>query len=179
MYRLAASLVMIVAVAACGGSPAQPTAAPTGAPTAAPTGGAATAAPTAAQTPADAPTQPAQPGASRACFLSAQEMSQIVGSTMSVTESSENECTYGSGGMFPIFVIRVNSGETIEAAKMITTNGRDLTIGGLPAYYGELMGGILYVQRGSDTFVIQAPLQAEEQVITQMQRIAEAVIPRW
>jgi hypothetical protein len=137
----------------------------------------------AVETPAGETPEPGgevDPGASRACALvSVEEMSQITGSTMSVTAATANECTYGSDSIFPIYVVRFGFGETIEAARMITQNGRDLTIAGLPAYYGELMGGILYVERGSDTLVVQAPLQAEDDTPTQMEQIAELAVSRW
>jgi hypothetical protein len=99
---------------------------------------------------------------------------------MSITTSADLECTYGSSNIFPIFVVRFGcQGESIEVAKMITSEGRDLTIAGLPAYYGEPLGGILYVERGGDTLVIQAPLQADDPLPAQMEAIAELAISRW
>jgi hypothetical protein len=125
-------------------------------------------------------TPPSNPSESRACQLvSAEEMAGIIGQPMTITDVEESSCTYTAESLFPIFVLRIGTGETIDAAKMITENGRDLTIGGLPAYYGEFMGGILYVQRGSDSLVVQAPLQADDPIPAQIQAIAELAVTRW
>jgi hypothetical protein len=36
-----------------------------------------------------------------------------------------------------------------------------VSIAGLPANYGEFMGGILYIQKGDRMLVLQAPLNDE------------------
>lgn len=54
-------------------------------------------------------------------------------------------------------VLRHDSGETIQAGKLITANGRDLTIAGNPAYYGEFAGSLLYIEKGGGRpLVVQA-----------------------
>jgi hypothetical protein len=66
----------------------------------------------------------------------------------------------GPDSIIPI-VIRYGEDESIAAAKLVTENGVDLTIAGNPAYYGELMGGILYIEKAGQTLVLQAPLSTE------------------
>jgi len=197
----AVPLLLAMLLAACGGGPAAtPADTPTATPAAESPQPTDTPRPTDTPEPTDTPApletpEPAETpmgsetmepggevdaGSSRACALvTPEEVSQITGSQMSITAATANECTYGSAEIFPIFVLRFGFGETIEAAKMIISNGRDLTISGLPAFYGELMGGILYVERGSDTLVVQAPLQAEGDIASQMERIAELAVSRW
>ncbi|HUP82732.1 MAG TPA: hypothetical protein VM284_00905, partial [Candidatus Limnocylindria bacterium] len=66
----------------------------------------------------------------------------------------------GADSIIPI-VIRYGENESISAAKLVIDNGEDLTIAGNPAYYGELMGGILYIEKAGQTLVLQAPLSTE------------------
>lgn len=146
-----------IAAVACGGA-AAPTPAPTGVtPTNAPTG-----APTnpPAGTPTTAPGSVAPTG--NACALVTQaEVDAIFGGTVTIEEQEGGECNITPPDSFIPIVIRYGEDESIAVAKMIVENGEDLTIGGNPAYYGELMGGILYIEKAGQTLVLQAPLSTE------------------
>ena len=79
-----------------------------------------------------------------------------------IEEQDDGTCNVTPADSFIPIVIRYGENESIEAAKLIVENGEDLTIGGNPAYYGEFMGGILYIEKGGQTLVLQAPLSNED-----------------
>lgn len=107
----------------------------------------------------DVPSSPIAPGNSLCALATPEELAPAMGTaTVTMTPDQAGQCTVTPAGELIGVIIRNGEGETIEAAKMITTNGQDLTIGGSPAYYGELMGGILYIQKGDRVLVLQAPL---------------------
>ena len=123
-------------------------------------------------TPAGATATPGVPGATAttppavigqpACALVTQgEMDAVFGGTATIEQSEDGTCSVtGPDSLIPI-VIRYGENESISAAKMVVDNGEDLTVAGNPAYYGELMGGILYIEKGGQTLVLQAPLSTE------------------
>ena len=177
MTRLILVAAALTVVAACSGAPGQ-----TAQPTAAPTGAIPTAAPTAPSTDA-APSQ--APVTGSACDLvPAAALTTIFGGTVNVAADdaeTPNSCTItppsGQGITIPL-VIRYGTNETIEAAKMVISDGTDLSVAGHAAYYGDLMGGILYVDAGGgQTVVVQAPLQSDMQAT--LVRIAEVALANW
>jgi hypothetical protein len=116
-----------------------------------------------------------------ACALvSEAEMSTIVGQTMTVRSSTGNECTYTSPSFTPSAIIRFDSGESIAAGKIITSNGRDLTIGGFPAFYGEFAGSLLYIEKGGRVLVIQTiwSLSGDE-AVQKVSQMGELAVPRF
>ncbi|HYI22249.1 MAG TPA: hypothetical protein VEX62_06395 [Candidatus Limnocylindrales bacterium] len=85
------------------------------------------------------------------------EMTSIMGQAMSATSSSPTECTWSAPSVLPTVTLRFDSGESIATGKMIaTTNGQDLTIGGFPAYYGEFMGSLMWIEKNGRTLTLQA-----------------------
>ena len=142
---------LAIAAVACGGG-AAPT--PAGS-TATPAGSTAT--------PAGATATPgAVVGGQPACALVTQaEMDTVFGGATTIEQQEDGTCNVtGPDSIIPI-VIRYGEGESISAAKLVVDNGEDLTIAGNPAYYGELMGGILYIEKAGQTLVLQAPLSTE------------------
>jgi hypothetical protein len=136
-------------------------------------GGGATPTPAGATaTPAGATATPGMPGATAttgpvagagACHLVTQaEMDTVFGGTATITEDEDGTCNVTPPDSFIPIVIRYGQDESIANAKLIVENGEDLTIGGNPAYYGEFMGGILYIEKGGQTLVLQAPLSTED-----------------
>ncbi len=100
-----------------------------------------------------------QPGGntSGACALvSEAEMGALLGATMTVASRDETECTWTSPSVLPSVIIRYESGDSIANGKLISSNGRDLTIGGFPAYYGEFASSLLWIEKGGRTLVVQA-----------------------
>ena len=81
--------------------------------------------------------------------------------TVTIEPGETGDCTITPPDSFIPLVMRYGTSETIATGKLITSNGQDLTIGGSPAYYGEFAGGILYVEKGGQTLVLQAPLSTE------------------
>ncbi|CAN5723248.1 hypothetical protein BH24CHL5_BH24CHL5_10140 [soil metagenome] len=107
--------------------------------------------------PIDLPTVAPGGNTSGACALvSESEMTSMMGEPMTVSASEGTICTWTSTSILPTVVLRYDSGETIQAGKLITSNGRDLTIAGNPAYYGEFAGSLLYIEKGGRPLVVQA-----------------------
>ena len=113
-------------------------------------------------------------------LVTAAEMGQALGQTMSVTADEASSCTYTAAQILPSIVIRSDSGETIETGKLITSNGRDLTIGGNRAYYGEFMGSLLWIEKGGRTLTIQAIWSLEgDQAVQTISRVGEIAVARF
>jgi hypothetical protein len=180
MKRLFLLLLSALFVAACGGGVA-----PT------PTGGQPTAGQptqTAAQpTPADTgeepdgETLPPDPSSGACRLLTPQEVATAMGeATVTVTSATSNDCTYSAGIGIPSVSIRFNSGETLDAARMILEEPEDITIAGNPAVFGEFMGSLLYVQEGGNVLVFQALWDKERaEAKTTLTALAEAALPRF
>jgi hypothetical protein len=100
------------------------------------------------------------PAQSACRLITAAEAAGVLGGTVTTNADPAGGCTLIPSEGFPI-VIRSGTSETIATAKMITSNGQDLSIGGAPAYYGELMGGLLYIEKGGQTLVFQAALSTD------------------
>ena len=182
MMRLlrSAALVSAAIVALACSSVTVPTAAPTGAPITTPT----TELP---PTPTIElpPTPPINgpsvaPGGGFCALVTEAEMSAIVGSSMSVSSNDSSGCFYNPPSFVPTIVIRSSPDETIEIGKLITTNGRDLTIGGNRAYYGEFSGALLYIEKGGRTLVIQAVWSLTgDELVQKVSQIGEIAIARF
>ena len=98
------------------------------------------------------------PAQSACRLITADEAASVLGGPVTVTPDPDGSCTFLPTGTFFPIVVRSGTDESIATAKMILSNGVDLTVGGAPAYYGELMGGILYIEKGGQTLVLQAAL---------------------
>ena len=117
---------------------------------------------------------------SGACALVTEaEMSTAVGAQMTVESNTGTQCTYISPTITPTAIVRYDSGETIAAAKMITSNGRDLTIGGNPAYYGEFAGSLLYIDKGGRILVIQLIWSLDgDEAVQKISQLGELAVAR-
>jgi hypothetical protein len=142
-FLLGAPVALVLALAACSGAPAGAT------PTRAPTGAPANATPTAAPGDTSGGGGTVDPAASRACqLLTVDELkTALADQTMAVTEAEANTCTWASAQVLPTLVLRVDSGETLEAARAILTDHQDITVGGHPAVIGG-SGSLLYIDMG-------------------------------
>ena len=126
----------------------------------------------------DVPSSPVPPGNSLCALATPEELAPAMGTaTVTMTPDQAGQCTVTPAGELIGVIIRNGQGETIEAAKMITSNGQDLAVGGSPAYYGELMGGILYIQKGDRVLVLQAPLATD--LKDELIAVANIVAPRF
>jgi hypothetical protein len=100
--------------------------------------------------------------------------------TAAVLSATSNDCTYASGIGIPSISIRFNSGETLDAARMILEEPEDVTVAGNPAVFGEFMGSLLYVQEGGNVLVFQAIWDKERaEGKTALTALAEAALPRF
>ena len=113
-----------------------------------------------------------------ACLLITQlEADASFEGATTITTQDDGSCEITPPDSFIPVIIRYGEDESIAAAKLIVENGEDFTILGNPAYYGEFMGGILYIEKGGQTLVLQSPLSTEmrDQLVT----IANAAIARF
>ncbi len=102
------------------------------------------------------PTLPPGGSTTGACALVTEaEMSTLIGQAMTVYTNSGTQCSWISAAITPSVIIRYDSGESIEEGKRVTPNGRDLVIGGYPAYYAEFAGSLLYIEKGGRLLVVQ------------------------
>jgi hypothetical protein len=177
MRTTALALGAILLVAACGGAPATP--APTPAPTPAETP-ATTPAPTPAETPATTPAGTPVAG-SGMCVLSEAEMSEIMGTQMIQQPLGEDgSCTYAASGMgIPSVVLRMDAGDLSGARMLFGDSAQDVTVAGQQGLVGNFMGIIVYVLRGSQSFVVQSVLTDDTpEVRQQVIQVAEMAYPR-
>lgn len=148
---LGASVALVCALAACGGAPvAQTPTAPAG------------------QTPTNAPTlgttdEPAStgngegtpnPAASRACqLLTVAEVGAAVGEPVTVADAEDTSCTYSAAAVIPTVIVRVDSGETLDAARLVFDDDQDISVAG----HGAVIGGgnsLLYVDMGLGHIIV-------------------------
>ena len=107
-------------------------------------------------------------------------MSGLIGLTMTVYTNSGSQCSWVAPTVSPSVIIRYDSGESIASARLITTNGRDLVIGGYPAYYAEFAGSLLYIEKGGRVLVVQTvwSLTGDEGV-QKVSQLATLAVSRW
>lgn len=179
MKRLSLMLLTVL-VAACGGG--APVTTPTGgAPT--PTSGAPTAT-TALPTPTlpDGETPPPDANAGACRLLTAAEVGQVIGEAdVTVQSGNSTECSYAAGFGIPSVTVRFDSGESLDAARMILTEPEDISVAGNPAVFGEFMGHLLYVQEGDRVLVFQAIWGEEDRAAAKakLSALAETALPRF
>lgn len=167
------ALVGAIAIAAlaCGGGT------PTSAPTATPADGSAPVVTPTAPTGTVAPTGSVAPAGSACELITQDEANLVFGGTVTIAAQDDGSCEITPPDSVLPVVIRYGDGETIDAAKLIVEDGVDVTIGGFRAFYGEIMGGILYIEKDGQTLVLQSPLSTE--VKDQMIALATAAIARF
>jgi hypothetical protein len=165
IFRLGLLSVVALAAVACGGGAAV---------TPTPAGPGSTNAPGATATPASAT---GAPGGSACRLVTQADADAALGAGATIAEEEDGSCNVTPAESIIPIVIRYGVNEDIATAKMIVDNGEDLTIGGSPAYYGELMGGILYIAKGGQTLVLQAPLSTESK--DEMVALANLIITRF
>jgi hypothetical protein len=94
-------------------------------------------------------------GLSPACQLVTEaEMTSLIGEPMTGSSSVGTECSWSAETITPTVIFRYDTGESIQNAKIAFPGGRDVTIGGNPAYFVDL--GVLYIEKGGRTLVVQA-----------------------
>lgn len=136
-----------LSIVACSGG-----AAPAGSRTQPPAG--ATAAP-GAPTPAGAT---GGGGAALCSLVTVEEMGQIFGETFTVTDSSDNSCTYTSTTSLTNASLRFEDTGLDTAHTLLGSTAADVTVAGNPGVIGNLMGVILYVRHGNQDLVVQTVL---------------------
>lgn len=108
--------------------------------------------------PIDIPTLEPGGATSGACALvSEAELTSVIGQQMTARNSSATQCTWTTATVLPTVVAHADGSQSIATGKLIaSTNGRDLTIAGYPAYYGELVGSWMWIEKDGRTLAVQA-----------------------
>ena len=127
------------------------------------------------------PTLPPGGSTTGACALVTEaEMSTLIGQAMRVYTNSGTQCSWIAATVSPSVIIRYDSGESIATGKVITPNGRDLLIGGYPAYYGEFAGSLLYIEKGSRFLVVQTVWSLTgDEAVQKVSPIGELAVSRF
>jgi hypothetical protein len=94
--------------------------------------------------------------------VTADEMSQIMGTPMVVGDaSSASECTYTATAGLPVISLRLETSDLTTARTLLGQTATDVTVAGHPGVIGNFMGVILYVTYGAQDLVVQAALQSD------------------
>lgn len=127
------------------------------------------------------PTLPPGGSTTGACALVTEtEMSSIIGQPMTVYTNSGTQCSWVSAVVTPSVIIRYDSGETIDEGKQVTPNGRDVVIGGYPAYYAEFAGSLLYIDKDGRVLVVQTVWSLSgDQGVQKVSEIGELAVSRF
>jgi hypothetical protein len=78
--------------------------------------------------------------------------------------------------------VSIEQGSDIQSTRFLFGDtARDITVGGLPALSGALLGGFpsVYVQRGSDALQITGFMATDDATIAQLVQVATIALTRW
>lgn len=118
-------------------------------------------------------------GAGMCRLISAEEVGAILGTPMSVSESTVAACSYLSTSTFATITLRTEPTD-LDSARFLLSDPTDVNVGGNPAVIGNFMGVILYIARGPETLVVQSVLfddtEDNRQKIIQ---IGTTAVSRW
>ena len=122
------------------------------------------------------------PGGTGTCALiTPAEVGSIFGGTPAFTDDSSGGCTFTLGDM-RTFSVSIEQGTDIQQTRFLFGDTvRDITVGGLPALTGALLGGFpsVYVQKGSDALQITGFMANDEQTMAQLVQVATIAVSRW
>lgn len=121
---------------------------------------------------------PVQPGNSLCSLATREEVAAALNvPSVTMTPDRTGQCIVTpKGEVLGISWRDGQRGETIDEVRQ-RSNGHDVTVAGLPAYYTEVVGGILYIQKGDRTLVLQAPLNSVSR--DAMIAVGNVVAPRF
>lgn len=120
-------------------------------------------------------------GQSPACqYVSEAEMTSLIGEAMTVSSSAGSQCTWSAADLSPNVIIRYGTAETIANGKLFAPNGRDLTIGGNPAYFSDITGALLFIEKSGRPLVVQAIWSLEgDAEVQKISQIGELAVSRF
>lgn len=169
LTRLATLGVVALAVLACGGV-SVPTIPPIVIPTIPP-----------GSVPTPGPGGSVDPGAGMCRLLSVAEVGAVMGSTVSITESDTDSCTYTAAATFATINVRTESGDLSSARFLLGDTAKDITIGAYAGVSGIFVGSpLVYVQRGDDQLVLQGVLLgADDASVAKVVQLANTAASRW
>lgn len=120
-------------------------------------------------------------GQSPACqYVSEAEMTSLLGEAMTVSSSAGSQCIWSAADLSPNVIIRYGTAETIANGKLFAPNGRDLTIGGNPAFFSDITGALLFIEKSGRPLVVQAIWSLEgDAEVQKISQIGELAVSRF
>ena len=100
-------------------------------------------------------------------------MATILSGPVTDTSSTGDDCGFISTN-FSIYTVSLQSGPSIPGIKVVASNGVDFSVAGNPAYYVQFVTDQLYVDKGSQSLLVQS-LSATQETLT---AIANIAVPR-
>ena len=121
------------------------------------------------------------PSAGLCPLVTPAEVSAVMGSQASITESEADSCTYTFSNFSSIIITRASGSDLTSSRFLFGETAKDVTVGGLPGLTGVFIGQpAVHVQRGTDQLQIQGILTgSDDPTIAKLVQIATTAVSRW
>lgn len=132
--------------------------------------------------PTPQPGESVDPAAGMCRLLSAAEVGTVMGSTVTITGSESDNCTYTAAQTFATLSVRTETGDLSGARFLLGDTAQDVTIAGYQGLKGTFVGSpLLYLQRGGEQLVFQGVLFGSDAAaaLAKVEQLANVAAPRW
>lgn len=131
--------------------------------------------------PSTVPGTSIDPGSGMCRLLTTAEVGAVMGSTVSITESTSDSCTYTAASTFATINVRTETGDLTAARFLLGDTAKPITVGSLSGLSGTFVGGpLVYLQRGNDQLVLQGILiGSDDASVAKVVQLATVAASRW
>jgi hypothetical protein len=131
--------------------------------------------------PSSVPGGSVDPGSGMCRLLTTAEVGAVMGSTVTITDSQSDSCTYTAAGTFATINMRTETGDLTAARFLLGDTAKEITVGSLSGLSGTFVGSpLVYVQRGGDQLVLQGVLVgADDAAVAKVVQLATTAASRW
>jgi hypothetical protein len=121
------------------------------------------------------------PGAGMCRLLSAAEVGAVMGTSMAISESDSDSCTYTNATTFATLNVRTETGDLTAPRFLLGDTAQEITVAGLSALAGTFASSpLVYVQRGNDQLVLQGVLLGTDPAaLAKVVQLANTAASRW
>jgi hypothetical protein len=99
------------------------------------------------------------PGGAQCTLITLAEFQTAWGSSATEASTSATDCSFIPANTIVPIGISTTGGPSIPGVKVVNAAGEDLNIAGNPAYFVNVAGESVYVDKGSSTLLVLATLQ--------------------